>query len=271
MRNNYYFIIISVFLLLFSIYLYSEIDKIGSNFRSLTNLTMEIDTSGNNAIAKINNQAEKVKEEINNYLENELNTYCNNIIDKKLILFESKLSNIQQNIQKEMTELEKIKSNKLRELDDLPEYVDLDNLYQHYKDSTSVSFDTEKGQINFSSYNIKIVMIPSIQKIAWIRIGKEQSSENTALIKAWLIESTNQKIKQNYKLISNKTNPSDYGEYTEKLYTKGDMYFKTYYQYIRYQGTYDSKYYRYTYYVEVGSTKRRNLYIREQYNSKLGS
>ena len=271
MRNNYYFIIISVFLLLFSIFLYSEIDKIGSNFKSLTNLTMEINTSGNNAVAKINNQAEKVKEEINNYLENKLNAYCNNVINKKLILFESKLSNIQQNIQEEMTELEEIKSKKQRELANLPEYVDLDSLYQHYKDSTSVTFDTEKGQINFSSYNIQIAMIPSIQKVAWIRIGKETSSENTSLIKAWLNESINQKTKQDYKLISENTNPSDYGEYTEKLYTKGDMYLKTYYQYIRYQGTYDSKYYRYTYYVEVGSTKRKNLYIREQYNSKLGS
>ena len=232
---------------------------------------MEINTSGNNAVAKINNQAEKVKEEINNYLENELNAYCNNVINKKLILFESKLSNIQQNIQEEMTELEEIKSKKQRELANLPEYVDLDNLYKCYKDSTSATFDTEKGQISFSGYNIKIAMIPSIQKVAWIRIGKEQSSENTTLIKAWLNESANQKIKQGYKLISDKTNPSDYGKYTEKLYIKGDVYFKTYYQYIRYQGTYDSTYYRYTYYVEVGSTKRRNLYIREQYNSKLGS
>jgi len=271
MRNNYFFIIILVFLLLFSIYLYSEIDKIESQIEGLYNLTKEIKIVGDDAVDKINNHLEIVKKDINDHVKNELNNYCDDLIKQKIEFFEIKLTDIQFNIQKEKKELDIIKSKKQRELDGLPEYVDLDELYLRYKDNKNVIFDTEKGQISFSSFNIKIAIIPSIQKTAWIRIGKEQASENVAIIKAWLEESSYQKINQGYKLVSNKTNPSDYGEYTEKLYKKGDMYFKTYYQYTRYQGTYDSKYYRYTYYVEIGSIERKDTYIEEQYNSKLGS
>lgn len=44
-----------------------------------------------------------------------------------------------------------------------------------------------------------------------------------------------------------RTKPSDYGEYTEALYTKGDMYFKTFVQYQRVQGTYGRHSLHYTY------------------------
>jgi hypothetical protein len=53
--------------------------------------------------------------------------------------------------------------------------------------------------------------------------------------------------------------------------TKGDMYFKTYFQYERVQGTYGRHSLQYTYYVEIGSEVRKARYELEQYNQKLGS
>jgi hypothetical protein len=67
-----------------------------------------------------------------------------------------------------------------------------------------------------------------------------------------------------------RTKPSDYGESTETRYTKGDMYFKTFMQYQRVQGTYGRHSLQYTYYVETGSDARRKEYELEQYNKKLG-
>jgi len=72
----------------------------------------------------------------------------------------------------------------------LPNYVDLDDLHQRYADKKySESFITEKGTITFYSGQIQIITVPSTGKAAWIRIGKENSTENAELIKAWLNES----------------------------------------------------------------------------------
>lgn len=269
--KNKFFPILTILLLIFSIYLFINIEEINNNFKKLNNLITEINTTGNNAILNINKFTEDAKIDIYKQFEDNLSKNSEVIINKKLKLFESQLIDIQKRINEETVELENIQSKKQRELLNLPELVDLDNLYNRYKDSSSVSFNTEKGLISFLNYNVTMAIIPLLQKPAWIRIGKEISSENSALIKTWLNESVNEKLTQGYKLISDKTSPSDYGEYTEKLYKKGDMYFKTYYQYIRYQGTYDSNYYRYTYYVEIGSQNRKELFLKEQYNSKIGS
>jgi len=270
MRDKF-FPILTLLLLLFSVFLYVNVDKTNKRISELKNLTIEIKSARDHAIASIDSLNRELRNEINEDFRKNFNNIAETIIDKKLKSFKSQLFNIQKKIDSEKTALENIKSKKRRELLGLPEQVDLDDLYKRYKNSNSVSFDTEKGSLYFSSYNIEIAIVPSLQKPAWIRIGKENSDDNSALIKTWLKEAANEKIHQGYRLVSNRTRPSDYGEYTEKLYKKGDMYFKTYFQYIRYQGTYNSTYLRYTYYVEIGSQKRKRLYFAEQYNLKLGS
>jgi hypothetical protein len=104
-----------------------------------------------------------------------------------------------------------------------------------------------------------------------LKIGKDDSSENSELIKAWLEEAERAKVRLGYVRQYRRTKPSDYGDYTEALYRKGDMYFKTFLQYQRIQGTYDRHSLQYTYYVETGSDARRQQYELEQYNEKLGS
>jgi len=263
---------ILLFLLLgFSFYLYVQIDKTNKKVSDLNDIKTEVESARDKAIKSIDSLNRELENELKVIFHNNFNEITESIIEEKLKCFKSQLSDIQKNIDAKKKKLRNIQSKKRRELLGLPEQVDLDDLYSRYRNSNSVSFETEKGAINFSRYNIQIAIIPSLRKPAWIRIGKEKSDDNSALIKAWLSESSKEKIRQGYRLIYSRTRPSDYGEYTEKLYKKGDMYFKTYYQYIRYQGTYNSTYLRYTFYVEIGSQKRKELYMKEQYNSKLGS
>jgi len=113
--------------------------------------------------------------------------------------------------------------------------------------------------------------LPSSKRIAWIRIGKAGSTENSKLIKAWLDEAARAKLSLGYARTNCTTRPADYGDYTECLYRKGDAYFRTYYQHQRVQGTYDRYSLEYTYYVETGSESRKAQYGLEQYNQKLGS
>jgi len=265
------FPLLSFLLLIFSFYLYLKIEKTNKKISELNDFKIEIISVRDNAIESIDSLNRELKNELKVRFRDTFNNITESIIEKKLKRFKYQLFYIQNKIGREKEKLENIQSKKRRELLGLPEQVDLDDLYSRYRNSNSVSFETEKGAINFSRYNIQIAIIPSLRKPAWIRIGKEKSDDNSALIKAWLSESSKEKIRQGYRLIYSRTRPSDYGEYTEKLYKKGDMYFKTYYQYIRYQGTYNSKYLRYTFYVEIGSQKRKELYMKEQYNSKLGS
>jgi len=56
-----------------------------------------------------------------------------------------------------------------------------------------------------------------------------------------------------------------------KIYKKGDLYFKTYYQYERVLETYDRHSLQYNFFIELGSLKRKDQYMSEQYNIKTGS
>jgi hypothetical protein len=167
-----------------------------------------------------------------------------------------------------------------RSLTGQPEQVDLDKLNESYVEIWSkqsnnfapiVSFNTSQGLIEFQKRQFTFAYIPSSNILAWLKIGKDDSQENSELIKAWLNEAERAKIKMGYTRQYRKTKPSDYGEYTESLYRKGDMYFKTFIQYQRVQGTYGRHSLEYSYYVEIGSDLRRQKYELEQYNLNLGS
>ena len=159
----------------------------------------------------------------------------------------------------------------------LPGMVTLDSLNEYYVSrsrgtSLTESFYTSRGSIGFVARNFDFRYVPSTGRLASLRIGKTGDASNRAeLIQAWLDEAARAKVKLGYVRQYRRTRPSDYGEYTETLYTRGDLYFKTYYRYDRVQGTYDRYSHQYTYYVENGSTSRREQFELEQYNQKLGS
>jgi hypothetical protein len=154
--------------------------------------------------------------------------------------------------------------------------VDLDQLNDYYSskfknNSGYEQFQTQRGEISFYSSSFDFVYARNPFQLACLRIGKKESTENAELIKAWLNESANAKIRLGYRNIYSRTKNAEYGEYTEKFYEKGDLYFKTYFQYERVQGTYDRHSLQYTFYVETGSKERKARMELEQYINKLGS
>jgi len=147
---------------------------------------------------------------------------------------------------------------------------EIDRLYSVYKDTKGEQFMTTVGEIHFRPSNISYTFLSSNNKVASIRIGKEQSRERSELIESFLAESTKSKLNNRYTLEENKKEQTTYGSFVKKTYRKGDMYFTTYYENERVQGTYNSTNYRFTYYIEMGAKSRRDKFYQEQYNSKLG-
>jgi hypothetical protein len=72
-------------------------------------------------------------------------------------------------------------------------------------------------------------------------------------------------------LISDNTVNKNDGQAKEKHYTKGDMYFKTFFQYKSVRGMNDRDSLQYDFFVEVGSESRSETARLESYNKKLGS
>jgi hypothetical protein len=172
-------------------------------------------------------------------------------------------------------ELNKTRKIQIEKLGVTLENITLDKLESEYSELVqkrkSLQFQTYKGNINFSSDNLAMIYVPSVKKLASIKIGKKEVTENEQLIKAWIEESEKVKVLMGYERKYKTTNRSTYGEYIEGLYTKGDSYIKTYFQYERVQGTYARHSLQYTYFVEIGSEKRMKQAQSEQYNKKLGS
>jgi hypothetical protein len=177
---------------------------------------------------------------------------------------------------RELAELRRQKA--LQVAASLPGQIDVDSLQAYYEAKSRTqsigaiyeSFDTENGKISFYGSDVSVVTIPSTRQMAWVRIGKTNSRENAELIKAWLSESCRSRERQGFLKIQSTSKATDYGEATQKQYRKGDLFFETYYEHARNQGTYNSKYLTYTYYVQVGSEARRRQYMAEQYDTRLG-
>jgi len=202
------------------------------------------------------------------------------ISDQQTRALEDRLRKLADEVSKREAEVRSAEAERDRVLNGLPEHVELDQLNDYYAAlwkketgylSTVETFNTALGPISFQKSDFTFAYIPSSRRLAWLKIGKDDSSENSELIKAWLEEAERAKVRLGYVLQYRRTKPSDYGEYTEALYTKGDMYFKTFLQHQRVQGTYGGYSLQYTYYVETGSDARRKQYELEQYNEKLGS
>lgn len=177
--------------------------------------------------------------------------------------------------------IKSLREESARAVSGLPEQVELDELNQYYTELfsrnaansfTSIeSFTTSVGQINFQKQHFAFLYLADSGELVSMRLGKEASTENSELIRAWVEEATRAKVRFGYSKVHERKRPSDYGEYTEALYRKGDMYFRTFVQHQRVQGTYGRHSLEYTYYVEIGSTARSERFQLEQYNKKLGS
>jgi hypothetical protein len=130
-------------------------------------------------------------------------------------------------------------------------------------------FETNAGPISIYSKNIKFGLLQS-KKAAWIRIGKEQSSENSEAIKLFLKKAKQEKINAGYKVIEEKESPSDYGTTQIARLKRGDQYFTTYFQTTRILATYKRFYMVYTYFIEMGMQSRKQIWEKEQAEEKLG-
>ena len=210
----------------------------------------------------------------------DLTTAAKAVSDEQAQALEERLRQLAVEVAKREVELKNAQAERDRVLNGMPEHVELDQLNDYYAPKwkqqtgylgTVETFNTALGPIGFQKSHFAFAYVPSSKRLAWLKIGKDDSSENSELIKAWLEESARAKVRLGYTRQYQRTEPSDYGEYTEALYRKGDMYFKTYFQYQRVQGTYDRHSLQYTYYVETGSEARKQQHELEQYNQKLGS
>lgn len=261
----------------------NKVNRLDEKTERIDNISQSVEKTVDEEIRKIHSTVEELKNKITEESISSIEVQTDRIAENHLDVFREELQAIQNRISVERTRLEQIEEKRVRELSGLPEQVSLDDLYKSYKVKTDdnsysslslnriESFKTEKGTISFTSSNYSFAIIPSNNLIAWMKLGKNNSNLNSELIKAWLEESEDIKLKQGYRLVSNRTYDSDYGETTEKLFRNGDMYFKTYLQYQRVQGTYGRHSLQYTFHVEVGSTSRKDRYQLEQYNRKLGN
>lgn len=133
-----------------------------------------------------------------------------------------------------------------------------------------VEFQTSVGSIKFTASDFVFEWVPSTSEPAWFRFGKAASTESSELILAFIAQAQAIKRAEGYLVATNRTVQTDYGEAQETLLRSGDMYFRTWYQFERVQGTYDRVSFRYTYYVESGIETRRARAQEERYAQFLG-
>ncbi|MBK8819066.1 MAG: hypothetical protein IPN49_08225 [Saprospiraceae bacterium] len=62
---------------------------------------------------------------------------------------------------------------------------EIDKLYYQYKDLDSESFVTSAGEIYFDNSNFQFIFLPESDKVAYIRIGKTQSTERSEIIESF--------------------------------------------------------------------------------------
>jgi hypothetical protein len=136
-------------------------------------------------------------------------------------------------------------------------------------------FDTESGPIGFSEDQLLMYGLkgkPMAEGVAWVRLSKRNSTENGAAIEAFLTSARKSRAEAGYKLVRKNTVPVDYGEATTALMTRGDEYFKTYFQTIRVANADSETSYSmaYTYYIEMGLQSRKKQWEKEHTANKLG-
>jgi hypothetical protein len=201
-------------------------------------------------------------------------------LNEKLARYRTELQQIQEEIDSERSRLSELSETRQRAEAGLPELIELDDLNAYYgerlNEATSLlatieSFQTSEGTLSFDKNDLGFQYIPSTGQLARFRIGKENSIINPELIEAWLSSAESAKSKLGYRLISKNTKNTNDGQAQEKLFKKGDMYFKTYFYTKSVRGTNDRSSLQYDFFIEVGSESRAEAARLESYNQKLGS
>lgn len=173
--------------------------------------------------------------------------------------------------------LEAIAESQAQAIRGLPGSISLDSVNSYYAARWSEagfteSFETAAGAISFWKSNFTFAYVPSTRDVAYIRIGKDGDGATAReVIRAWLGEAAELKMRLGYTRAYQRSGPTQYGDYSESLYRKGDSYFKTYFRQSRVQGTYGRHSMEYDYFVEFGSTARADRYKLETLNSRIGS
>lgn len=272
-------ILVSILAILgiFAVYSQIRINKIQNNlviFKDVLSLQTE------QSLLEIRNTHQEATRALQNTIESDLTLVANSISNDHVNKLKDQLNQLTLDISQQEDSLIKVQAEFDRAINGLPEHVELDKLNNYYgnkwREVTEFpyiieTFNTSQGALSFQKGHFTFAYLPSSRKLAWIKIGKKDSNENSELIKAWLNEAESAKIRLGYEEIYRTTKSADYGEYTEALFQKDDMYFKTFLQHQRVQGTYNRHSLQYTYYVETGSDARKQQYELEQYNKKLGS
>jgi hypothetical protein len=245
----------------------------------VTHLPEALSAQASESTKAIEGARDQALKSLHDTVASDLLSAAKTISDQQARALEDRLRQLAIEVSKREAAVRSAEAERDRLQNGLPEHVDLDQLNAYYAElwkketgyaSTVESFNTSLGPIGFRKSHFTFAYIPSSRQLAWLKIGKDESGENSELIKAWLEEAGRAKMRLGYVQQYRRTKPSDYGESTETRYTKGDMYFKTFMQYQRVQGTYGRHSLQYTYYVETGSDARRKEYELEQYNKKLG-
>lgn len=257
-----------------------QLGHLSDEIRPMLTLAERVEDASEQAMEEIEATEQRVRQHVGQEFRDSLTAAGQSISQRIVQRLRAQLDSVRTQVEAEELRLEEIRDQNRRAEAGLPELIDLDELNQYYYEKqetagsgylTFESFDTERGTISFGRSDFSFTYVPSTRQLARLRIGKQKSTLNSELIRAWLDESAQAKQRQGYQLIYDRTRPADYGSYTERLYRKGDMYFTTYHQSERVQGTYDRFSLQYTFYVEIGSETRVDQYQIEQYNQKLGS
>lgn len=136
---------------------------------------------------------------------------------------------------------------------------------------TVATFDTLLGIIAFNSDEVTVQWVQAPDPVpAFVRIGRQHSSESPELIVAWLTESTAMKLEQGYEEVAREEFQTAYGRASFALLRKGDQYFSTYVQSERTQNGSDAVYLAHSYYIEFGIWSRAGAFRRQQALLKLG-
>lgn len=232
------------------------------------------------AIGALEQTKERVANELATSTRKRVKLQADAALNDKLARYRTELQQIQEEIDSERSRLSELVETRQRAETGLPELIELDDLNTYYGEklagaeslhATIESFQTSQGTLSFEKDDFGFQYVPSTRKLARFRIGKENSTIDPDLIKAWLSDAEAAKSKLGYRLISDHTKNTNDGQAKERLYTKGDMYFKTFFQHRSVRGMNDRDSLQYDFFIEVGSESRSETARLESYNRKLGS
>ena len=232
------------------------------------------------AIDELEQTKKRVAHELAASMRRRVNLETDAVLNEKLVRYRAELQQIQEEIELERSRLSELSETKQRAEAGLPELIELDDLNTYYGEkisedkslrATIESFETSKGTLSFDKHDLGFQYVPSTGKLARLRIGKNNSTIDPEIIKAWLSDAESAKSKLGYRLISDHTKNTNDGQAKERHYEKGDMYFKTYFQHKSVRGMNDRHSLQYDFFIEVGSETRLETAKLESYNQKLGS